>query len=155
MESPKGEMMKNSKFLLSAILFLTFIHLPLASLGAATDVKACLKQAMQKEDPLYQVPEEGGTDGYSRYLVLICNGSVAKDLYNSISDAASPGDWNGRTRGEVKFFGENGSGSMCYHISRNSDGEPTNDYNCSVRLSIASKELGKTQTKEMIPFSVK
>jgi len=123
--------------------------------AAQVDVKSCLRQALSKDHPLYQVPEFEGKDGYSRYLVLICNGTAAKDLYSAIQDAASPGDWSGKTRGEVKFFGESGGDSACYHITRNQEGDPVSEYNCSIRLNIATRLLGKTQTGEMTTFKVK
>jgi len=123
--------------------------------GVQVDVKSCLRQALSKEHPLYQVPEFEGKDGYSRYLVLICNGTAAKDLYSAIQDPAAPGDWTGRTRGEVKFFGESGGDSACYHITRNQEGDPVSEYNCSIRLNIATRLLGKTQTGEMTNFKVK
>ncbi len=123
--------------------------------GVQVDVKSCLRQALSKEHPLYQVPEFEGKDGYSRYLVLICNGTAAKDLYSAIKDPAAPGDWTGRTRGEVKFFGESGGDSACYHITRNQEGDSVSEYNCSIRLNIATRLLGKTQTAEMTNFRVK
>ncbi len=134
--------------------------LGLSLLGATAnavqvDVKSCLRQALSKEHPLYQVPEFEGKDGYSRYLVLICNGTAAKDLYSAIKDSSAPGEWGGKTRGEVKFFGESGGDSACYHITRNQEGDAVSEYNCSIRLNIASRLLGKTQTGEMTSFRVK
>jgi hypothetical protein len=125
------------------------------ALAAPADIKSCLRQALSKDHPLYQVPEFEGKEGFSRYLVLICNGAAAKELYSAIRDNASPGEWSGKTRGEVKFFGEEGGSSACYHITRNQEGDPVSDYNCSIRLNIASQLLGKTQTGEMTPFKVK
>ena len=119
------------------------------------DIKGCLKQALDKETPLYQVPEDSSADGYSRYLVLICNRDPARDLYDSILGPTTDGDWNGRTRGTIKFLGESGGASMCYHITRDANGEKADDYNCSIRLNIDSKLMGKTQTAEMVPFPVK
>ena len=140
--------------ILTAIMF--FVP-PASSFAAANsmDIKGCLRQALEKDTPLYQVPEDHGADGYSRYLVLICNRGPAKDLYESIDGTSTPGDWNGRTRGDMKFLAEENGASMCYHITRDAEGEKTDDYNCSIRLNIDSKQLGKTQTAEMIPFPLK
>ena len=135
------------------ILFvLFFAH---SSLGASLNIKDCLKQAFEKENPLYQVPEESGPQGFSRYLALICNEGPARDLYDSISGPTSEGDWNGRTRGTTKFLAESGGASMCYHITRNRDGETANEYSCSIRLNIDSKKLGTTSAGAMIPFPLK
>jgi hypothetical protein len=147
--------MKNSKLLLNTILALTVTLAPALSFATSMDIKGCLKQALEKDTPLYQVPEDRDTDGYSRYLVLLCNRDAAKDLYESIQGPPSEGDWNGRTRGTTKFLGENNGASMCYHITRDGNGEKADDYNCSIRLNIDSKQMGKTQSAEMVPFPVK
>ena len=141
------------KVLLLLSVFLSLF--PKASFAAVADVKGCLKQALEKETPLYQVPENQEADGYTRYLVLICKGDTAKDLYDSISGPPTAGDWNGRTRGETKFLGEDGGASMCYHITRDAEGEKSNDYSCSIRLNIDPKLMGKTQGATMSPFPVK
>jgi hypothetical protein len=148
-------MMKISRVLMLSLCGLVLSAGNASASGAPVDVKSCLRQALSKEHPLYQVPEFEGKGGYSRYLVLICNGSAAKDLYSAIQDPAAPGDWTGKTRGEVKFFGESGGDSACYHITRNQEGDPVSEYNCSIRLNIASRLLGKTQTGEMTNFRVK
>jgi hypothetical protein len=137
------------------MMVLASVSLLPSSFAATADLKPCLKQALSKSNPLYQVPEFEGKDGYSRYLVLICNGSAAKELYSAIQDSPSPGDWSGKTRGEVKFFGDGGGSSACYHITRNQEGDPVSDFNCSIRLNIASQLLGKTASGEMTPFDLK
>jgi hypothetical protein len=140
--------------ILTAMAVLLFPSMSFAG-ASSMDIKGCLKQALEKDTPLYQVPEEHGTDGYSRYLVLICNRGPAKDLYETIEGPSTPGDWNGRTRGDTKFLAQDNGASMCYHITRDSEGQPADDYNCSIRLNIDSKQLGKTQNGEMTPFSLK
>jgi hypothetical protein len=140
--------------ILTAIVFLILPSMSFAG-ASSMDIKGCLKQALEKDTPLYQVPEDHGADGYSRYLVLICNRGAAKDLYESIDGPSVPGDWNGRTRGDTKFLAQDNGASMCYHITRDAEGEHADDYNCSIRLNIDSKQLGKTQTAEMAPFPLK
>jgi hypothetical protein len=118
-------------------------------------VKACLAQAITKDNPIYQVPEVKEADGYTRYLAVICNNDVAKDLFNSIPGPADAGDWDGKTRGDRKFLAEDGGASMCYHITRDSEGEKANTYGCSIRLNIDTKHLGKAQSGQMVAFPLK
>ena len=134
---------------------LFFLSLDQSSFASAIDIKSCLKQALAKGNPIYQVPEGSSTEGYNRYLAMLCDGEPAKILYNSLAGVAAPGDWNGRTRGETKILGEDGGSSMCYHITRDASGEKSNTYNCSIRLNIDSKQMGKSQSGEMTPFPVK
>lgn len=117
------------------------------------DVKACLKKALAKENPIYQVAEELDKTGrFSRYLVLICEGDVARSLYNSIKDQVFPGDWSGKTQGDLKYLGETGGVSLCYHITRDSEGQKADRYNCSIRLNISSEVLGRTPLDGMNTF---
>jgi hypothetical protein len=127
---------------------------PFAYAGDA-EVKACLKKAMSKENPIYQVAEDLDKAGkYSRYLVLICEGESAKGLYNSIKEQTYPGDWSGKTQGDLKYLGETGGVSLCYHITRDSEGERADRYNCSIRLNISSDVLGKTTLDGMNAFNL-
>jgi hypothetical protein len=137
------------------LLSVFFIIAPHSSFAGFNEVKACLKQALEKESPIYQVPENQEPDGYTRYLAMLCNGDPAKELFESISGPASAGDWNGKTRGDTKFLAEEGGASMCYHITRDADGEKANDYSCSIRLNIDAKELGKVQSASMSPIPTK
>ena len=142
------------KILFSVLLGLALLPLQRAFAGEP-EVKACLKKAITKDNPIYQVPEELDKTGkYSRYLVLICEGDSAKGLYNSIKGDTFPGDWSGKTQGELKYLGETGGVSLCYHITRDSEGERADRYNCSVRLSISSEVLGKTSVDSMSAFNL-
>jgi hypothetical protein len=141
--------------MMRTLFAITILFSSATSFATSMDIKGCLKQALDKENPLYQVPEDASPEGYSRYLVLLCNREPAKDLYDSINILPTDGDWNGRTRGTVKFLGETGGASMCYHITRDANGEKVDDYNCSIRLNIDSKQMGKTQSTEMAPFPLK
>jgi len=117
------------------------------------EVKECLKKALSKANPIYQVSEDLDKSGkYSRYLALICEGEAAKLLYNSIKDQTYPGDWSGKTQGNLKYLGENGGVSLCYHITRDSEGERADRYNCSIRLNVSSENVGKTNLDGMNPF---
>ena len=125
------------------------------SFAGDPEVKACLKKAMSKENPIYQVAEDLDKAGrYSRYLVLICEGDSAKGLYNSIKEQTYPGDWSGKTQGDLKYLGESGGVSLCYHITRDAEGERADKYNCSIRLSISSEVLGKTILEGMNPYNL-
>ena len=126
------------------------------ALAGEVEVKACLKKALDKEHPIYQVSEDLDKSGkYSRYLVLICEGDVAKGLYQSIKTQTYPGDWSGKTEGDLKYLGETGGVSLCYHITRDTEGEHSDRYNCSIRLSVASEILGKTTIEGMSVFNLK
>jgi len=124
--------------------------------AGVNEVKECLAQALAKENPVFQVadaptPEER----FSRYLVMICSGKSAQNLFESLSGKPIEGEWAGKTRGEFKYLGEDGGASMCYHINTNSEGRIVDDYNCSIRLNVASQNLGKTKESEMQPFILK
>jgi hypothetical protein len=123
------------------------------SFAGDVEVKECLKKALSKANPIYQVSEDLDKSGkYSRYLALICEGEAAKLLYHSIKDQTYPGDWTGKTQGNLKYLGESGGVSLCYHITRDSEGERADRYNCSIRLNISSENLGKTTLDGMNPF---
>ena len=85
---------------------------------------------------------------------MICEGDAAKGLYNSIKGETYPGDWSGKTQGDLKYLGETGGVSLCYHITRDSEGERSDRYNCSIRLSISSEVLGKTTVDSMSAFNL-
>ena len=100
--------------------------------------------------------EDGdGSGHFSRYLAIICEGDSAKNLYDSIKDEATAGDWSGKTKGDLKYLSDKGGASLCYHINRDADGERTDRYSCSIRLNIADSVLGKTVTDGMNPFDLK
>ena len=143
-----------SSLLMSFCIGFSALSSPFAFAGDA-EVKACLKKAITKENPIYQVAEDLDKAGrYSRYLVLICEGDSAKGLYNSIKEQTFPGDWSGKTQGDLKYLGETGGVSLCYHITRDSEGERADRYNCSIRLSISSDILGKTTLDGMNAFNL-
>lgn len=120
---------------------------------SADEVKACLKQSLAKESPVYQVPEiTNSVQGNDRYLAMLCDGPPAKDLYRTLDGTPTEGKWGGKTRGEIKFLGENDGSSMCYHIVRNSGGSSVDEFACTIRLTISQKVLGKTPAFEMSPF---
>lgn len=132
-----------------------FAQQSVASAGEV-EIRACLKKALSKEYPIYQVAEDKDDAGkFSRYLVMICEGDAAKALYNSIIDQTYPGDWSGKTQGNLKYLGETGGSSLCYHITRDSSGIRSDNYNCSIRLSVAAAVLGKTTKDGMAPFDTK
>lgn len=125
------------------------------SFAGDAEVKACLKKALAKDHPIYQVAEDLDKTGrYTRYLALICEGDAAKSLYNSIKEQTYPGDWSGKTQGDLKYLGETGGVSLCYHITRDADGERADRYNCSIRLSISAEVLGKTTLDGMNAFNL-
>ncbi len=125
------------------------------SFGGEIELKDCLKKALSKAHPIYQVAEDLDKAGkYSRYLALICEGDTAKGLYHSIREQTYPGDWEGKTKGDLKYLGETGGVSLCYHITRDAAGERTDRYNCSIRLSISSDVLGKTPLDGMSAFNL-
>ncbi len=146
------------RFLNSILMFFVLGFILLASqysFAGDADVKGCLKKAISKENPIYQVSEDLDKSGrYSRYLVLICEGEPAKNLYNSIKEQTYPGDWSGKTQGDLKYLGEMGGVSLCYHITRDSEGERADRYNCSIRLSISAEVLGKTALDGMNAFNL-
>lgn len=143
-----------STILKFSILGLTLLTSQYSFAGDA-EVKACLKKAVMKENPIYQVAEDLDKAGrYSRYLVLICEGDSAKGLYNAINEQTYPGDWPGKTTGDLKYLGETGGVSLCYHITHDSEGERADKYNCSIRLSISSAVLGKTILDGMNAFNL-
>ncbi len=120
---------------------------------SADELKACLKYALAKESAIYQIPEvTNSIEGNDRYLAMLCDGPVAKDLYRTIVGLPQEGKWGGKTRGEIKFLGENDGSSMCYHIVRNGEGDSVDEFACTIRLLISQKVLGKTPAFEMTPF---
>ncbi|MBC7396364.1 MAG: hypothetical protein H7333_02880 [Bdellovibrionales bacterium] len=120
---------------------------------SAEELKACLKQSLAKESPVYQVPEvSNSVQGNDRYLAMLCDGASAKELYKTLEGAPQEGKWGGKTRGEIKFLGENDGSSMCYHIIRNAEGNSVDQFACTIRLTISQKVLGKTPAFEMGPF---
>lgn len=125
---------------------------PLAISGES-EIRQCLKKAFAKKSPIYQVTEDLDKSGkYNRYLALICDGEAAKSLYHSIKDQTYPGEWGGKTLGNLKYLGDNGGVSLCYHITRDAEGEKADRYNCSIRLNISSENLGRTPLEGMNPF---
>jgi len=125
---------------------------PLAISGEA-EIKQCLRKSLSKQHPIYQVTEDLDKTGkFNRYLALICDGEAAKNLYHSIKDQTYPGDWTGKTTGNLKYLGDNGGASLCYHITHDADGEKADRYNCSIRLNITNDNLGKTPLEGMNPF---
>jgi len=120
------------------------------------EVKACLAQALDKENPIFQVSDAPSPEPKdSRYLVMICTGKPAQELYQVLTGDPVQGEWSGKTRGEFKYLAEDGGASMCYHINTDSEGHIVDDFNCSIRLNIAGKNLGKTTESEMAPFVLK
>jgi hypothetical protein len=120
-----------------------------------SEVRQCLKKSLSKQHPFYQISEDLDKTGkYNRYLALICEGESAKNLYLSIKDQTYPGNWGGKTEGTIKYLGDSGGASLCYHITRDSEGERADRYNCSIRLNISSENLGRTPLEGMNPFSL-
>jgi hypothetical protein len=147
-------MLNSKKILMSVVIGMALSSG--TSFAGPSEVKDCLREAIAKPNPVFQVADAPSpVERFSRYLVMICNGESAKNLYESLNEAAVPGEWAGKTRGEFKYLGEDGGASMCYHVNTDSKGEIVNEYNCSIRLTIASKNLGKTKDSEMEPFILK
>ena len=135
---------------------LSVLLAPSLAFAGGAEVKGCLKSAFAKPNPIYQVPEMSDGNGrFFRYLAIICDGDSAKDLYEAIKEESTPGDWSGKTKGEVKYLSMKGDASFCYHITRDADGERADQYSCSIRLNIAERNLGKTVTDGMNPFDLK
>ena len=151
---PKGWMMKLAIKKIFVLSVVTFNALSVNCFADSEDeVKACLKQSLAKESPVYQVPEiTNSVQGNDRYLAMLCDGGPAKDLYRTLEGVPTEGKWGGKTRGEIKFLGENDGSSMCYHIMRNSEGNSVDEFACTIRLTISQKVLGKTPASEMGPF---
>jgi hypothetical protein len=124
--------------------------------NSESEVRACLKQSLTTQSPVYQVPQgEGNASGFGTYLALMCKGNEAEKLYHSLKDDGIPGEWSGRMRGEVKNLSESGGSSLCYHVTRDADGQSVDDYSCSIRLNVAEKNLGKLKTQDMVSFEAK
>ena len=133
------------------------LSLPALSNAGDTEVKACLKKALAKEDPIYQVGGEADKESgkLSKDLFLICEGEAAKNLYKSINDEVHKGVWPGKpTQGELKYLGETDGASLCYHYTRNSYGERDDSYNCSIHLNISSTYLDKNASDGMTPLKL-
>ena len=129
---------------------------PANSKAAAQDsLKGCLKSALARENPLYDVPEKSPLEGLSHYLVMVCDGQSAKDLFLSIPGSGFEADFPGKAQGEFKYLGEAGGGSMCYRVSVDSDGQLVNQYHCSIRLGIDSKFIGSSDVRQMTPYLLK
>lgn len=143
--------------LLAILLSTTFgvgIALFTATAGES-EVRQCLKKSLSKQHPFYQVSEDLDKSGqYNRYLALICEGEPAKNLYQSIKDQTYPGNWGGKTEGTIRYLTDGGGASLCYHITRDQDGERVDRYNCSIRLNISTDNLGRTPLQGMNPFSL-
>jgi len=118
-------------------------------------LKACLKMALGRENPLYQVPEKAVREGLSHYLVMMCDGQSARDLYLSLPGAALEAEFPGKAQGEFKYLGEAGGASMCYRVSVDSEGQNVNDYHCSIRLSIDSRHIGSSGQRQMAPYPLR
>ena len=138
------------------VVMLNLLLLSGTSFAGPKEVKACLREALDKPNPVFQVSDApSSVDKASRYLVVICNGNGAKELFKSINTVPTEGEWSGKTRGDFKYLSEGNDPSMCYHINTNSDGVIVDDYNCSIRLSLNPEMLGKTSEREMKPFDLK
>jgi hypothetical protein len=118
-------------------------------------LKACLKSALSRESPLYAVPEKTPIEGLQHYLVMVCDGQPAKDLYLSIPGAGFEADFPGKAQGEFKYLGESGGSSMCYRVSVDAEGQMVNEYHCSIRLGIDSRFIGASDSRQMAPYSLK
>ena len=146
----------NSLFNWNVIAILGGMLAPSLAFAGGAEVKACLKNAMEKPNPIYQVAEgDDGAGRFNRYLAIICEGDSAKSLYESLRGEVYPGDWSGKTKGDLKYLSDSGDASLCYHITRDQDGERADRYSCSIRLNVSQKALGKTVSDGMNPFELK
>jgi len=148
--------MKNLFKMMGLSLMIAGFLLPRPS-GAATQeaLKGCLKSALSRENPLYAVPEKSPLEGLSHYLVMMCDGQTAKDLYHALPGTGFEADFTGKAQGEFKYLGEAGGGSMCYRVSVDAEGQLVNQYHCSIRLGVDSKYIGSPESRQMSPYSLK
>ena len=148
--------MKNLFKMIGLSFMIAGFLLPRPSDAATQEaLKGCLKSALSRENPLYSVPEKSPLEGLSHYLVMMCDGQTAKDLYQTIPGTGFEADFTGKAQGEFKYLGEAGGGSMCYRVSVDADGQLVNQYHCSIRLGVYSKFIGSAESRQMSPYSLK